>query len=128
MTDLKEKESRPTGHARARIDALVHRVTAVTVRRIAAGVIEENETIASRLSARIGNVPGIFLRRHAKLRRHLHCRSSTSIFFRKQPRLKMSQPRSRLAPRRILFMRWRVSFCKNRSAITSGKKGRTQPR
>src|SRR6266700_5031160 len=107
MPDLKEKMSRPTGRARARIDDLVHRVTAVTPRRLAAGMIEESETIASRLSERIGNVPGIFFRRHAKLRRHLHCRSSTSIFFRKQPRLKMSQPRSRLAPRRILFMRWR---------------------
>src|SRR5437764_15153013 len=96
MPDLKEKKSRPTGHARARIGALVHRVTAVTVRRIAAGVIEENETIASRSSARIGNVPGIFFRCHAKLRRHLHCRNSPSIFVRKQPRLKMPYPSLRL--------------------------------
>src|SRR5437773_8611820 len=100
MPDLTEKKSRPTGHARARIDALVHRVTAVATRRIAAGVIEENETIASRLSTRIGNAPAIF-RRDARRLRRLHCRSSKSSFFRKQPRLKMSQPRSKLAPRRI---------------------------
>src|SRR5437899_12037172 len=109
MPDLKEKKNRPTGRARAWSDALVHRVNGVATRRIAVGVTEENETIASRSIGGIGNVPAIF-RRDAKRRRQLRCRSSTSIFFRKQQRLKMSQPRSKPAPRRILFMRWRVFF------------------
>src|SRR5207249_11374121 len=117
MPDLKEKKCRSAGRARARSDALVHRVNGVPTRRIILGVTEENETIASRSIAGIGNAPAIF-RRDAK--RQVRYRHLTSIFFRKLQRLKMSQPRSKPAPRRIRFMRWRVFFCRNRSAITSG--------
>jgi len=125
MLDLKEK-NRSHGRARAEIAPLVHRVTG-GAKRIALGVIEENEPSASRLIARIGNVPAIS-RRDAKRRRHLPCRSSTSIFFRKRPLLKMSQPRSKRGPQRIQFMRWRVCFCRNRSAIMSGSKRKTRAR
>src|SRR4026208_146967 len=111
-----EEKTRPPGHRRAGSGALVRRVPGVTTRRITVGVIEENETSASRS---IANVPAIF-RRDAKRWLPPCCRSSTSIFFRKQPPLKTSPPRLKPAPRRILFMRWRVCFCRNRSAITSG--------
>jgi hypothetical protein len=63
MPDLKkEKKSRPTGRARVRSDALVHRVTVVATRRIAAGVIEESETRASRSITGTENVRAIFRR------------------------------------------------------------------
>src|SRR6266550_4678221 len=119
MPDLKEKKCRTAGRARARSDALVHRINGVPTRKITVGVTEENETIANRSIAGIGNAPAIF-RRDAKRRRQVRYRNSRSIFFRKQQRLKMSRPRSKPAPRRIQFMRWRVFFCRNRSAITSG--------
>src|SRR5207253_3515093 len=107
------------------IEALVHRVQGVARKRIAVGMIEENETIVNRLIAATGNVPAIS-RRAARRHRHLHCRSSTSIFFRKKPLLKMSRPRSKPARQRFLFMRWRVFFFKNRSVITSGLKRKTR--
>src|SRR4029077_15266840 len=102
MPDLKEKKNGPTGRPKAWSGALVRRVTGVTTRRITVGVIEENETSASRSIARIGKVPAIF--RHDAKRWPPPCyRSSTSIFFRKQPPLKTSPPRLKPAPRRILF-------------------------
>src|SRR5256714_2037965 len=103
MPDLKEKKNRPIGRPMALNDVLVRCVTGVTMRRIAVGVIEENETSESHSIARTGKVPALF-RRDAKCQRRLCCRSSTSIFFRKQPRLKMSRPRLKPVPRHILFM------------------------